>query len=72
MPSYFFHLRTPAGDLNPDFVGRLLDNDAEAFRSALRLARELARGGIEGERPQAVEIHDAGGWHVQTVPVVRH
>lgn len=69
MPRYFFHLRRLDGELEPDRSGSRLPDDEEAFRSALQLARGLPRSAAGISALAEVEIHDEGGWHVETVPV---
>lgn len=68
MPPYYFHRRMPDGDLQPDPIGRQFPTDAEALTAALRLIRELVEEQA-GTIPTAIEVHDAAGWLVTTVPV---
>ena len=70
MPRFFLHVRTPYGLIEDEEGVEYPDYD-KAMDEAVRGARCLMIGEVaEGSLclHQAIEIHDAGGRHLKTVP----
>ncbi|MBB5687462.1 DUF6894 family protein [Sphingobium boeckii] len=70
MPRYFFHLHE-CGTITPDVEGQELLDDSAAQVEALRLARNIMAGEIEGGRLCLlcrIEVHDAQGTMVMAMP----
>lgn len=69
------HLQDARRQPRPDGIGHVALNDSEVFNAAVQTARDLATGVEElipdKLIPVAIEIRDADGWLVVTVPVVR-
>ena len=70
MPRFYFHVRT-AGDQIDDEEGSDFPDDNSAVAEAIRGARCLMRGEVARGTlclDQSIEIHDADGQHVRSVP----
>lgn len=70
MPRFYLHIRTPT-DLIKDEEGSDYADFARAVVEAVRGARCLMTGEVAGGTlclDQSIEIHDAGGSHVRSVP----
>jgi hypothetical protein len=70
MPRFYLHIRTPDG-LIEDHEGVELPDYARAIVEAVKGARCLMTGDLkEGSLclDQSIEIHDAAGVHLTTVP----
>jgi hypothetical protein len=70
MPRFYLHIRS-AGEMIVDEEGLELPGLKAAISEAVRGARGILAGEIETgflRLDQAIEIHDAQGLHVRTVP----